>query len=46
MVNYRMFQNAVNAIEAREPLSYKEVEGVMKRELRELGLYEFPRGVS
>ena len=42
----RLWQNAVNATESREPLSYKEVEELMKQQLRDAGLYEYPRGVS
>ena len=36
----------MNATESREPLSYKEVEELMKQQLRDAGLYEYPRGVS
>ena len=39
-----MFQNAQRATERREPLKYKEVEDVMKQQLRDRRLYEYPRG--
>ena len=32
----------MNATESREPLSYKEVEELMKQQLRDAGLYEYP----
>ena len=41
-----MWLNALNATEGKAPLSYKEVEDVMKAQLRDQYLYEYPRGVS
>ena len=41
-----LYLNCCNAVEKKAPLSYREVEKVMQRELRDQCLYEYPRGVS
>ena len=41
-----LYLNCCNAVEKKALLSYREVEKVMQRELRDQCLYEYPRGVS
>ena len=41
--NAVMYQSAIRATEDKAPLSYKEVEDLMKRELRTRHVYEYPR---